>query len=292
MAYDDTLKVYYPHGGRRFLLHWWTYNDRGHVVLATTRASFDTVVKRVIDQNSDAEIKAMCEIEIVGPSKSLSTLAAEHRFRERVNHLYTEVSYRMGKALKAGLPIPKPFEQCLEYAPEEALEESDQESDQWARENHYSCIHCRDRIKLTGTTPVDLYMRHHERWFEIHPRKSYVDPKRVISRAVPAEDGSPLWYAHADFGHHSSGVDLAQVPDSTSEYQPAYLTPLHLSDRVMFFFRRLRELDSSPLVATLAARKADDEAAREEHNKQETIRREREDHEEIRAIIDFFTESI
>jgi len=249
---SDALKVYYPLGGRTFLLHWYTYSDRGHVVLSRTEAGLRAVAERVFMENPDAEIKELCEIDVVAPSKHLIRLAEKNAANTAVQEFYEEVMYRLHEAVKAGRKLPAPFEPCTTYEPEEDGDESSEskyeEVNSWAIESHYGCKHCKAGIKLVGTTPSALYERYYGPWAAKHPRPLSEERGRVPSRAEPWDDEPILWYASADFGHHAKGVTLSEVNlEDADGYKPGYF-----SDRLMFFFVQVRAVDPEPFQAMLA----------------------------------------
>jgi hypothetical protein len=284
MRDDSSLRVYYPGGGRMLLLHWWTYDDRGHVVLATTERSLRATAQRVFDEHSDADIKAYCEIEVVAPSAHMVALAAKHTLRESIDSFHQEVVFRVREAVGAGRPLPPQFALCTGY---ESVEEQDDETgagQKWAAETHYDCRHCKETIVLVGMTPDELYARYHAAWQKAHPKPGHHDPKHVLSRATPARDGEPLWIACADFGHHSSGIALDEVDLEASE---SHRTAA-LSDRVLFFFRRGRDLDPTALQETLDKIKGAAEARHTRYEEERRAQRDRETNDQIEATIAFF----
>ena len=284
MGDDSSLRVYYPSGGRLLLLHWWTYNERGHVVLAPTERSLRAAAQRVFDEHSDAEIKAYCEIEVVAPSARMCILAAEHTLRETIDSFHGEVVFRVREAVGAGRALPPQFALCTGY---QSVEEQDDETgagQKWAAETHYDCRHCRETIVLVGMTPAQLYARYHAAWRKVHPKPKHRDPKHVLSRATSARDGEPLWIACAQFGHHSSGIALDEVD---WEAMKLHRTSA-LSDRVLFFFRRGRDLDPTALQESLDQVKDAAEARHTRHEQERRDEFERDTRERIETTIAFF----
>jgi len=282
----SVLRVYYLFGGRTFLLHWWTYDDRGHLVLAPTERGLVAVAKRVFAEHPDAEIRAYCEIDIVGPSKRLQALAADQAMRERVGAFHHEVVSHMRDAVEAGRTLPPIFESCSTYEPGE----EEHAADEVFRGMHYGCRHCLQTIRLVGLTPGDLYARYHDAWRVEHPldHLSRYEVMSSPSRAGLARDDEKLWYARAAFGHHSAGIALDEVdveePDTLSDGGYSCL-----SGDALFFFRRLRDLDASLLQAALDEAKALDEARRAERKATSVAERKREEHKQLDATIAFFT---
>ncbi len=275
----DGPRVYYPHGGRRFLLHWWTYDDRGHVILATTERSLQAVAARVFDENTDAEIKALCEIDIVAPPVLLCALASGHVLQARIFAFHREVIRYLRDAAEAGRPLPSPFAVCSDYLPDE---EVGMDVTEWARSTHYSCTHCVDTIQLVGLTPLELYERYHMAWRKLHPEAEYINPKLVESRAPRALDNEPLWCACAEFGHHASGIVLNALD---LDEAPSFL---RLFDRVLFFFRRVRDLEPATMQATLDALKIAAEERRARLEQERIATRKCNDDAVIEETIAFF----
>jgi len=258
---SDALKVYYPLGGRTFLLHWYTDSDRGHVVLSRTEKGLRAAADRIFEENPDAEIKELCEIDVVGPSKKLIKLAEKVAADEAVREFYEEIMYRLLEAAKAGRELPAPFELCAAYEPDE---EEDIEPNDWAIESHYMCKHCKAGIKLIGTTPSALYERYHGPWVLKHPRPHHEERGRMPSRAEPWDDKSILWYASADFGHHAKGVTLNEVNlEDADGYKPGYF-----SDRLMFFFVMVCALDPQPFQDRLEEHAEINKLRRAEHEEE------------------------
>jgi hypothetical protein len=277
----DVLKVCYPLGGHTFLLHWYTYSDRGHVIMSRTEKGLRAASERVFTENPNAEIKDVFEINVVGPSKKLIKLAERAVADEAVRDFYEAINYRLLEAVKAGreLPAQAPFELCSSYEPDEEGEQSD-----WAMETHYGCKHCKSGIKLVGATPSTLYEKYYGPWAVKHPYPArYYERGYVSSRAEPWDDESILWYASADFGHHAKGVTLNEVNlDEADGYKPGYF-----SDRVMFFFVHVRAVDTEPFEKSLAEKAAlakKECAARKEERRREFEQNKQKDNDEILAL--------
>ena len=279
------MKVFYPGGGRRFLLHWWTYDERGHLVLAPTEPGLQAVATRVFQKHPDAEIKAFAEIEIVGPSARLCALSELHDARDRIATFHHELVWRLREAVTAGRDLPAPFAVCTNYEPEEEVEGDGHEA--WARETHYGCLHCKERIRLVGLTPADLYAQYHAAWYAANPSRAHEDRRLVPSRAPAADDHEHLWFAEANFSDHSGGVVLTEMLlDEAETYRPRCL-----SDRVMFFFRRLRDLDSSAMQKALDEATATRNLRHETRERERVEEREREERQRIDSTLGFFTDA-
>ncbi len=294
---DGTLKVYYPFGGRTFLLHWWTYDERGHLVLAATERALTALAKSVFDKHPEAEIKGYCEIDVVGPPERLHVLAFEQGVRERVARFHREIVTCMSAVVESDKPLPSIFAVCPSYEPDE----NHIDADEWAREGHYGCKRCLDKIQLVGLTPGDLYARYYDAWLAAHPdhrdhdrgrRRDSKEPQRVFSLAEPACDDDQLWCARADFGHHAAGIALKEVnieePDTISD---GVFSHSCLDDHTLFFFKRLRDLDASALQTMLDAAKAASEKSREDYEQERIARRDRERAEEVDDSLAFFNKA-
>lgn len=265
-----SLPVYNPLGGEHLLLHWYTYDDRGHVVLVpaerlafgslrTLRAerSMLHIARRLMRENSDLELKAYALVELVAPSAQMHTLAVTRHRADAVDSFRTEIVFRMREVMEAGAELPAPFGKCVKFEPEEY----DADADEWTRDRHTGCRHCKDCITMS-ISPEDLYDRYAVKWradervkpWPVHESPPARRSKRVESRARPAYDGEPLCYALAEFGDHAKGVTLNQVDLSEAEdYTPSYL-----GDRVLFFYRVLLDMGTTQLQTFL-------EEARAEH---------------------------
>jgi hypothetical protein len=247
----DELKVYYPGGGRMFLLHWWTQDERGHIILSPTESAVRATAELVFAKHPDAEIKAFCEVDIVGPSPEMRRVAERWLRHNRVYmFLSAEIVWRLRDLLEAGKPLPAQFSVCETYEPEDAADPNENEdTKKWIAERHTDCRHCKERVQLVGMTPEEFYDRYAAAWYLAHPHREHVDRRLVSSQAPPAADGEALWYVEGRFGDHSAGAELQEVnlaEAEADEYQPAYVF-----ERAMFYFRRGRELDATPLLESL-----------------------------------------
>ena len=290
----SALHVVYPHGGRVFLLHWWTYDDRGHMIVSPTERGLIASARRIFTENPDAEIKGYSEVEIVAPGPKLHALAAQQVLNERVGAFFYEVSHRLREAAEAGRALPPPFERCTKF------ESDDEEStpDEWTIAQHSGCKHCKETIRLVGMTPGDLYARHHTRWLATHPDhpenrdRSREGKGRVESRARVARDDEHLWAVRANFGPHSKGLVLAEmcVDGEYTMFSGGSMGYSSLQDEALFFYLPIRDLDASELQAMLDMRKV--EAKREQELREQSRKDEWERNklEQINTIIAFFNE--
>lgn len=278
-----TLKVYYPHGGKHFLLHWWTYNDRGHIVLAKTEDHVLDIAIRVFEKHPDAEIRDYMEVEIVAPPTLYSTQAEALALRDRIDNFHSEVFYRLREVVEAKKTIPPQFEVCTIYEPEYEQEKEDE----WAVRTHYSCKNCFEKIKMPSMNKTQLYEKYSEAWRKSFPRGKFVDEKLVVSQAETAKDDEELFFANAAFGHHSSGIELNKIEqkkiDPTLDYRPPYL-----SGNAIFFFRKIRDVDSKGLQELLDQQKKIIKERENNQEKSRTAKRKKDELVEIEATLAFF----
>lgn len=279
----NELRVYYPHGGHYYILHWWTYNERGHVAIGTSEDNVSSIAARVFERHPDAEIRAYLEIEIVGPSNLLCTLAKEHALKEEIDIFHKDVVYRLHDVIEAGESLPPQFTLCDKYEPED--ESGMLSDDEWGKNEHHSCKNCTATIKMVDMTQAQLFQKYNEGWRKLYPVLSYNDKRHVISRARCPSDDEKLWFANAAFGHHSSGISLEPVDlEQAKSYRPAYL-----SDTVLFFYRKIRELDPAKLQAMLDQQKNLVKEKQEQREKERVTRHQMDSKAKIEATISFFT---
>lgn len=301
-----TLPVYNPLGGEHLLLHWYTYDDRGHVVLVpaerlafgsmrTLRAerSMLHIARRLMRENSDLELKAYALVELVAPSAQMHALAIKRHRADAVDSFRTEIVFRMREVMEAGQELPAPFGKCAKFDPEYA----DADADEWTRDRHTGCRHCKDCI-TSSISPEDLYDRYAAKWradpsvkpWPVREPAPAPRSKRVESRARPAYDGEPLCYALAEFGDHAKGVTLNKVDLSEAEdYTPSYL-----GDRVLFFYRVLLDMGTTQLQTFLEEARAEHAAAkkrRADESQRQHDAREQEQRKSNREAVRFFKET-
>lgn len=285
------LHVTYPYGGRGYLLHWWTYDDRGHFIVASNERALRSVAGRVFWEHPDATIKGYTEVEFVAPSEELQRLAEKQALEKVINHFYFEVLYRLREVEEAGYALPPPFDRCPKFEMEDW---EDSIPDAWAMEHHSGCKHCHEGIRLVGMTRGDFYAKFFSRWQEANPDRapSPVDKTRLVSRARVARDDEPLWRVYADFGPHAGGLGCESMrvegePTLGMDGMLGY-GYVSLEDNALFFYVPLRDLPTSELEAVLQARKAEVQREQDIQEQKRKDDRERDDRERTKAVLDFF----
>jgi hypothetical protein len=289
MSAESPLLCALPMAGRRCLLHWWTGWKQGQVILAADEAQMAALARAAAAQHADAKLREACEIDLVAPSRRMQDLAAWYHRREEVAWFHQEVAGRMKEALAAGLALPAPFARCTEYRGRDGCDK-----DVDAEREHWWCANCRNGIRLAGTTPAEFHDAWRARWEAAFPPEPEPEPRvrRRPSEALPAGDDEPVWHARADFGHHQEGVVLEEVQlpgEPQTDADGDVWAPGALGDRVLFRFRRLREIDLGPLRAEL-------EAARQRRAEEAALEREavrsasdRQDRLRLEAAVAVFT---
>jgi hypothetical protein len=261
-----TIKVYYPHEGKKFLLEWYTYNERSHIVLADTERSMMETAKTVCIKMG-AEVRESFALEIVSPSEQFTALKAARDHKDAVDGFLVEAASNFRQLIDKDIPLPAPFKKCDEYVDQD--NDPDPAEDDWKETSHYSCKNCEQRVQLIGMSKEELYDKYQPKWLALHPR--YVDTKLVESKAAIANDDDELWVVSSGgFGHHGSGIafDKAEIDGG-------------MIDSPLFFFKRLHDLDTSSLKTLLVdekernkrgqARREDDRRARFEADEKKRI---------------------
>jgi hypothetical protein len=247
------IKVYYPHGGKHFLLHWSSYDERGHVILARTETGVQQVAERLFQKHWDAEIIGYWEIDIVSPSEKMQQENKEADHQSEVYDLHFEIIDWMRDLVEVGETLPSIFSICSSYELEEEDKEGVDEEDEWAFQRHYLCKNCSSTIK-SSLSKEELFAKYHQAWREQFPIEQYINPKLVISRAESARDGEALFYADiSSFGNHGQGVELQKFDPESPSYKDN-----------LFWFHQVRELDHSSFSAVLLQKQ---KARKEEQEK-------------------------
>lgn len=234
------------------LLEWWTYNERGHVILARSERTMQETFARVLDEHSNAEIKSFFEIEVVAPSKFLIDLYSKYDYQDKVQSFKDDIRWRLKEMIEADRPLPAQFKKCPGFEHEDGLS-ADPDDLKWDADYHRNCKHCYGRI-VFGMTDEEMYELYGKRWSEseLSRPKSFghreaENPsryKREPSRAEQATDDETLWCAVGMFGHHSTGITLVEVEQKVPEN--FNLRPEYLSN-ALFFYRQLSVVDFAPL---------------------------------------------
>lgn len=234
------LKVYYPYGGVHQLLQW-THDERRQIVLARTPNAMEVVVKRIIANQGtkrNIEFKKLFEIDIVAPPANRCAKAIELQHLNDVDDLVNEVCWTLSsKFKKTGLPLPPPFVLCPN-----ASEDEDHFECAYDSEDKLIPEHCISGIKLT-ITREEFYNSYREAWYQQNPKRIWTPgpghPQEVFSRANQATDDESLWIASPGRSHYH-GVWLGEL--NPNEFS---------TDSVLFYFRKLRELDLAPFQKLL-----------------------------------------
>jgi hypothetical protein len=239
----EPLKVYYPYGGHKFLLKWYEHDEGNNIILASSEQGIKEIVQRIVYKYPDMEVRDFCEIEIVAPSNHLSEIAAEYKTQGRIAEFHRAMIGYLHELIRNNVPLPSPFAICSNYESSEDFAEerdSDHETDTWAREEHYDCRNCKNKIQMGGMTPKQLYEQYAEQWYAKHPIRDYTNERWVVSQAEPAKDDEPLWSVVTSFGHHSDGLVLEEVNvEKALEESHKYIC----DNGALFFFRRLKDID-------------------------------------------------
>jgi len=230
-----TIKVYYPHGGKKFLLEYYTYNERSRIVLADTEQSMMKTAKPACAKTG-AEVRACFALEIVQPSELFCANKAIYDRAETVDRFVMDIGSYFSELIEKDIPLPGPFKKCDEYVNEEYDDDPNNLDDNaWMVEHHYDCANCKGRVQLIGMSKTELFDKYNDAWLKLYPR--YVDKNLVESKARIASDDDDLWVVSGTgFGHHSSGITFgrAEIDDG-------------LIANPIFFYKRLYDIDTTEL---------------------------------------------
>lgn len=255
---NHPLKVINSDAGIRYLLQWWSHGEQNQVIVAASERALYPVFRHVCDENSDARVEQVLEVELVAPSDVMCRRAEEHQRAEEVKDFLDEVSFRIKELAEEGHPLPVQFKRCELWVPD-YLDEGEEipPPDSYRTEWHPDCRNCTAGFSLVDHTPESFYQKYQENWRLIHPVKERIDPKLVYSTAVKANDDESIWVARPDFGHHCHGVSLYQLEPGRQPYEA-----------VLFYFRWRREIDKTPFEQMIV--EANELRKRHSEAKQET----------------------
>jgi hypothetical protein len=233
--------------------------------LARSEESLFVVAQRIAQEHKDAKVGAYLDVDIVAPPAHFDSLIAAYERKEKLVNFRQEVCWRLKEALQAGHSLPPLFSLCPE-------------------EEHYDCEGCTQGIRAS-ISKEELYERYAKAWpKDKRPQKSLVDSKFVPSRAPVAKEREPLSFARADFGHHSHGILLEEVPPNIElgPYRPTFLTG------ALFFYHVIEAKSTHPLQAIFddVHRKEEEQKKAIEEGRRAAYRREKE--ERIQAVLAVF----
>ena len=278
------MKIQFKQIGRKFLLHWYTYEERGHLLLANSQRSLLNVANSLAQKKPWAELKHYLEIDIVPIPDYMHQLSAQHDRREAINRFKIYLTISLQDLIKAKRNLPRQFYLCDNYDPQDL---APTDISDWARETHYQCGACHEGI-IFPSTNERLYDTYSRRWYENsllgsnNPENKYIE-KQTQAIQLPEEDPQ-LYFAEPRFGHHNDGIDLRKVDIANCDdnWRPAFLaSPL-------FFYKEVARLDIEPIQSLFE----DHENKRKTFkNKMEENRKEKYQADEkakLDAVINFF----
>lgn len=285
----DPFKVHYQHGGNMFLLHWWTYSERGHIILANSEQSIFATAKRVFFHHPDAEIRRYLSIEVVAPSNFVNELASHYDRKEAIQSFVIDITFHINELIENGVGLPPGFEVCKNFQPVIGGEEA---ADYWV-DRHHNCKNCVDKLILPAP-PEALYHQYGRLWDELkNPEsKNSWNDKRVFSKARVPDDDEPVWAALALFGHHSSGIDIEKVDLCLEDLNDKNrMRPRTISRDVLFYFRKTGDVDRAPvnelLKTALKNRRAEKSASETKYKQQLKAEKQA----RIKMILDLFSDT-
>lgn len=252
---EHPLKVYNSAAGIHFLLQWWSHNEQNRVIVARSEKALHSVFKHICHENpDDGRVNRVLEVEFVAPSDEMCQHAIGYNRREDIRLFIDTVILELQKFSALDKPLPKQFQRCTVYSPSPDYVSEGESPSESTIEDHYECLNCFNSITLVGYTPESLYNKYHDAWLQSDPikRRSTEDKFATYSLARQARNDEEIWVAYPDFGPHSKGVALSVIG-------------VYPINTVLFYFRMIRELDSTPWQAQISeARNRFDERKRVE----------------------------
>lgn len=274
------FKVYYPHGGKMFMLIWWTHDKQNQMLLAKNEKAISATVLNHITENLDAKLNGYYEIEIVAPSEKLSNLHALRKHKDNVANFASNVAARLLECIEFNKEIPKQFELCQDYDPDHYDLEQQEElkSDEWSKKNHYLCMNCHNAIRIAGSDE-EFYDRYKPAWNTIFPPYLGKD-KPVDSAACRARDNETIWYAVTDHGIVLREIDMSSIK----------LEDDCLIHRPLFFYRLLNTLSVLNLQNILHQVKNTNKELKNLAYKEEQNKRKEESLKKLEKFLSIFKE--
>lgn len=257
-------------------------------MVCRSEAQAEGMFRRVLEEHPFAEVREYVEAELVGPPRQAHAQHAKAVYRDKVRGLWATIRWTARSLLEDGQPLPEGLERCPGY--EEKDPDPEYPPDEWMRDRHNNCKHCEDGLRLVGMTPEELYAKRGAVFEEEQARAERTNHKpryvRVFSRAEPAKDDEPLWAAIANHGHHADGTYLRELSGDWSLPEEPDCMPWFMGFPVLFFFRKVRDLDTTRVAGLATAardaikrdreraqRRRDEEAQREKAERAERLRK-------------------
>ncbi len=207
---DYPLVPRYPEYGDRWLLVWWTEDEQHHVAISSTEKGIDRIWSTIIKSKPYAEGKALWKVTIVAPPLDYQHKYAQDAFESEEDQFHWRV-YSLLSDHQEHSPetVPEGFRPCETY--ESKYEDAD-ESD---AQDHSSCVHCSGwKMLPISMTMTEFFLaaRDEFRGWSFGPDDE-PEPVQVPDDATQAVEGSPVYAAFLDGGHHHNGVTFMDVAE-------------------------------------------------------------------------------
>jgi hypothetical protein len=252
----ERIRVYYPHGGPHWLLHWSTYNTQGHVIVARTEHSLRATFAAVVRTEPYAEVKDALLVDVVAPPPALQAAYATYCFAQRVEYFWSVVGFFVQEYQRERGFLPPGLVPCTAYAPTiQFTADDDAQYLEACQRDHESCTNCYRGLVPRGLTLTEFYKQNREVLERYEAEDAYFKSSRswrdsrADSRAPLAADTDTLGAILADHGPHSGGSAPVVFSGDVTEIAPQ-------ADKVLLFYRNPHPLDVAPYVAIAAAARA------------------------------------
>jgi hypothetical protein len=228
---EHDLKVYYPYGGRHYLLCWWTHNEQHHLIVAKTHESVEKSFATVLKAHADAEPRDFLQVDIVSPEQKYLDAYAKEQMEREVRTFWGHLMSTVREYREETGKIPSRLKRCTKYVDKYASENKAKED-----EHHWDCENCCEGYLPVEGTFESVYMQYRDTYLELHDRSNSrvivkappIREKKVKSSAPLQDTALPLYAITPNFGHHSHGIVMGSevdVEEMTDTYLLFYQNP-------------------------------------------------------------------
>lgn len=198
---EHQLKVYYPYGGKHFILRWHSHNEGNHLIIAKSKDAAEHTFSLVLKEHSDVTVKDFLQINIVAPTDEQCKLHEARCIEMYVSLFWQHYSFIANEYRDTNGKLPSSLKECLNYSSKY------EEYDDYDKERHNFCINCCNKIMPTSGTMKEIYLANREQFLQNNSTNYNHKTKQSIA---PKADQSKIEVVKGSFGHHSIGVDFAE----------------------------------------------------------------------------------
>lgn len=270
---ENDLKVYYPHGGKHYLLCWWTHDEQHHLIVAKSQESAEKAFASVLQEHSDAEPRDFLQVDIVSPSQKYCEVYAKNQLDKEIGTFWSQFTWMVRDYEEETGKFPTKLRKCSSFVSKYSDEDNGGQP-VIEDEHHYNCANCHERLLPVEGTFESVYLQHRDAYLALH----YSSPPKTVKSRAPLQDHIlPLYSIITDFGYHQKGLVF------NSEVDIEYMR-----DEYLFFYQSPRQADRKAIDAAYFLHEENWKAKDEARSKKFREEQEQEKKKRFDMLLSFF----